>query len=437
VQQKELLKLLNEERRARHRELANKDKKKRSFQPGDLVLVRKQVTSKANDGKPAKLTLRARGPYRILEPAGDNSYWLQKIPAIQGLNRRKGRKHRELAMRLEKLPSSLVIHKRVDTLDTRMAEMEGQLAHNPLERNLGFFDFGKYTQAPEDEDFAFVKLNEMWNEPIDARLDSEDDESEDEPDETTPETPNPPPATTIATVTETETAPIPAERTNPNRETTQTHNKRQHTTTKEATRKRRKSMNKRKRPDEEAPTPDKRIKAANITTTDQYLRQLWQDTSNSTDRLFFLRRQDPGNTRAQWHLVQADLDETSHRQAKAYGTYHVRYYIRHHLQSKTRTTQECKHWPLIREIRPDGNFGAIIMIQPDRVDRYLAKRPSTVGWYQLEANLAEDGLVGPFNFSQIKGEHNRIDPQHWTALLDKSNLLNVDARDVTKIIPLG
>jgi hypothetical protein len=179
VQQKELLKLLNDERRARHREMANKDKKKRTFQPGDLVLVRKQVTSKASDGKPAKLTLRARGPYRILEPAGDNSYWLQKIPAIQGLSRKKGKKHRELAMRLEKLPSSLVIHKRVDTLDTRLAEMEGQLAHNPLERNLGFFDFGKYTVAPDDEDFAFVKVNDMWDEPIDAALDSEE-ESDDE-----------------------------------------------------------------------------------------------------------------------------------------------------------------------------------------------------------------------------------------------------------------
>jgi hypothetical protein len=56
--------------------MANKDKKKCTFQPGNLVLVRKQVTSKVSDGKPAKLTLHARGPYIILKPAGDNSYWL-------------------------------------------------------------------------------------------------------------------------------------------------------------------------------------------------------------------------------------------------------------------------------------------------------------------------------------------------------------------------
>jgi hypothetical protein len=55
---KESLKTLMEERRTRHREMANQNKKKRIFQPGDLVLVRKQVTSNAAEGKPAKLTLK-------------------------------------------------------------------------------------------------------------------------------------------------------------------------------------------------------------------------------------------------------------------------------------------------------------------------------------------------------------------------------------------
>jgi hypothetical protein len=55
---------------------------------------------------------------------------------------------KELAMRMEKLPSSLVTHKRVDALDTRLAEIEGALLSNPLERNLGFYDYGKHTTAP-------------------------------------------------------------------------------------------------------------------------------------------------------------------------------------------------------------------------------------------------------------------------------------------------
>jgi hypothetical protein len=48
--------------------------------------------------------------------------------------------------------------------------MECQLANNPLERNLGFFDFGNYTTAADDDNFAFVKIEEMWNEPIEAEL---------------------------------------------------------------------------------------------------------------------------------------------------------------------------------------------------------------------------------------------------------------------------
>jgi hypothetical protein len=113
--QKELLKELTKDRREHHRDLANKNRKIRTFQPGDLVLVRKQVNSNATEGKPAKLTLKARGPYRILEEAGKNSHYIQKLPAIQSLTKRPGKRMKELGMRMEKLPPSLVIHKRVDT----------------------------------------------------------------------------------------------------------------------------------------------------------------------------------------------------------------------------------------------------------------------------------------------------------------------------------
>ena len=63
---------------------------------------------------------------------------------------------KEVAMRMEKSNASLVIHKRVDTLDTRLAEMEqGALVSNPFERNLGFYNLRKYTTAPGDANFAF------------------------------------------------------------------------------------------------------------------------------------------------------------------------------------------------------------------------------------------------------------------------------------------
>ena len=78
-QQKELLRLLTEDRWARHTALANKGKTRREFAPGDLVVIRRQVTSDAQAGRPAKLRIRARGPYRILEKAGEGSYWLQRV----------------------------------------------------------------------------------------------------------------------------------------------------------------------------------------------------------------------------------------------------------------------------------------------------------------------------------------------------------------------
>jgi hypothetical protein len=80
-------------------------------------------------------------------------------------------------MRLTKLPSTLVIHKRVDTADTRFMETATELVHNPLERSLGIFDFGKYVTADPTREYTFIKVNEMWDEPIEESNDDSDDET--------------------------------------------------------------------------------------------------------------------------------------------------------------------------------------------------------------------------------------------------------------------
>jgi hypothetical protein len=54
------------------------------------------------------------------------------------------------------------------------------LANNPLKRNLGFFDFGRYTSAADDDNFTFVKIEEMWNKPVEAELNSKDNTSNEE-----------------------------------------------------------------------------------------------------------------------------------------------------------------------------------------------------------------------------------------------------------------
>jgi hypothetical protein len=100
-------------------------------------------------------------------------------------------------------------------------------------------------------------------------------------------------------------------------------------------RKHRKHSNTWKCDEMEAHTPETCINDKQIDTTKRYLRQLWKDISESTDRLFFIRRHKEGRLRAKWHLVQVDLQEMNQRLAKQQGTYHVQYYIRHHIQSKT------------------------------------------------------------------------------------------------------
>lgn len=69
-------------------------------------------------------------------------------------------------------------------MDNRLAEMEGALVSNPLEINLGFYNFGSYTKAPGDPDFAFEKVNDLWNEekPADLNSDDEAEESTDDND---------------------------------------------------------------------------------------------------------------------------------------------------------------------------------------------------------------------------------------------------------------
>jgi hypothetical protein len=84
-------------------------------------------------------------------------------------------------MRLTKLPLTIVIHKRVETADTIFMERAATLVHNRLEKSRGLFNFGKYVTADPTKEYAFVKIREMWDEPVeDSREEEEEGESEDE-----------------------------------------------------------------------------------------------------------------------------------------------------------------------------------------------------------------------------------------------------------------
>jgi hypothetical protein len=146
------------------------------------VVVRPQIKSDASTGRPAKLRIKARGPYRVLEKAGDESYWIQRIPVLQELNQRPGVKQKQAAWRMERIPSSVVVHKRIDTCDTRWVQQHANLSDNPLEHNLGFFDFGKYHKAPDTAKYAFDKVGDLLGYDLDSD-DKEDNSKEEENDD--------------------------------------------------------------------------------------------------------------------------------------------------------------------------------------------------------------------------------------------------------------
>jgi hypothetical protein len=125
--QKALLDILTEERREKHRQYANANRQRRELQPGDIVVIRRQIQSDASTGRPAKLQMRARGPYRVLEKSGEDSYMVQRIPILQSLNRHPGKPQKQPAWRLERILSSVVVHKRVDSSDTRLLQQITEL----------------------------------------------------------------------------------------------------------------------------------------------------------------------------------------------------------------------------------------------------------------------------------------------------------------------
>jgi hypothetical protein len=80
-----VMQIINNDRCERHRDLKNKLRNEKIFEAGDIVLVRKQVKSSFDSQTAAKLTFKARGPYRVLRRhSTSNSYDVQRLPFTRG-----------------------------------------------------------------------------------------------------------------------------------------------------------------------------------------------------------------------------------------------------------------------------------------------------------------------------------------------------------------
>ena len=60
-----------------------------------------------------------KGPYKVLGEATPGSYWVQKILFSPKGRQRTGKPRKARTMHMEKLPSTLCVHKRTDGIDNR------------------------------------------------------------------------------------------------------------------------------------------------------------------------------------------------------------------------------------------------------------------------------------------------------------------------------
>ena len=404
--QRELLNIVNSERRRRHNELRNQAASGVSFEPGDLVIVRKQVKSNAANNFSAKLVFKTRGPYRVIEQLNPNSYKLQKLPFLRGLGRR-GRFVKESAARLTRLPSTLIFHKQADGADTRFSLMGGDIAENALEKWLGVIHRGAYVKAQGDPAWAFEPLASMWSDdlPDDNDDDNDDDEDNDQEDTAMP----PVDADSEDDEAEAQVEP-PAQRVPP--------------------------------PQPQA-DPSKLVTPSD--SDKKALRKLHKALLDSLDKLVIVRVPDDIG-RPTFRIGQIVWEEQDPYLNKHFGVYQVRWWRQHQDDRLQRSMVNSRFWPDVWTTDVDGALSREQVVRPGKVSLTLAQ-DSTLTWRNGDVSLAEDLVVGPFEFSQARvpmqgpkkraiSEPNRIDDLYWKILADRSHQFGIDATKI-RLEPSG
>ena len=442
AKQRELLKILVQERREHHRNLRNEGRSSplnpTSFDVGDLVLVRKQVTTTTKKG-PAKLQLQARGPYRVLEVLSENTYTVQRIPfdRIAGGNPHKP--YKESAARMQRLPSTLVIHKHTDGADANWAAYRNAFSPAPLQHSLGAVEFGEYKKA-EGEKWAFEKIEQLWQEDLGI---PETDPSE----AITPEDP---------TTTPTVQAEPPTPKAVSFDDVPEKGNESDDSAVRRSLRKRKSSLKQREameggtlkasRPTPlvykvplPAPVRSPTASPAKEQSTSGFLSRL----RKSRDRLVFIWHKQAGTAVRKWYLVQAFWEPNSRAliEAKRTNTLRVRFWIRHSTDSETRPTHECRFWPEVHEVHQGSDtFKAIYRVRPAHTDGAIRKGNGKYQRYEEEISIPSQIIHGPFNFApppRTGGISYRVSAHDWSRLrlLGPSN--DVDITDVDEVVPLS
>ena len=488
--QREMLRILNEERREYHRQLKNQGRSMKKFAPGELVLVRKQVNTTHEQG-PAKARLKARGPYRVIEEVRPGTYRVQRLPGTRGKGRR-GRIVKEAAARMERIPSPLVVHKTTKSIDTRLATYRHAMIDNPLEHTIGLFEQGGFQHADPAQAFAFEKIEDLWHDEVDTSTDEDiaialdnNDTSSDDSDNSDNDQPSNNydgnQATTNKNDNITDHPNIEYGNGHDEDNNEETHQQRdinetncesntnadahQGNTTNKTPKQITKSTRKRthhmtvpmrtatrniRPPKRYCPLPNEELDnntspqdttqhREESKTPTRKAHQLYNSTRQSRDRLFFIRHRGDATEQYQWYLVQALLEDSDTTATRNEGEYRVRFMIREHSNSKTRPLRNCRYWPEIHELGSNGTPGPIIMIRPGKVDNVLKNQPHKYQAYEREVNLIQHAIVGPFDFAlprEYNQEAHRITFEEWETLKARANQYQVDTSNIERTIPL-
>jgi hypothetical protein len=395
--QRQLLDILNAERRRRHTEIRNSNAAGMEFQPGDLVIVRKQVKSDASNNFAAKLVFKSKGPYRVIERINPNSYRLQKLPFLRGLGRR-GRYVKESAARMTRLPSTLIFHKHADGADTRFCLMRGDIADNALEKWLGVVRRGAYVKAEGDPNWAFEPLASMWSEDLPDGDDDESDDSENEEDDDV----NMPPVDVDSEGDESDATVEGPQIPTP----------------------------------QPQPQADPSKLAHPCTSDRKALRSLQRAILDSQDKLVLVRVRDNPTQPATFRLGQVDWNARDPALTERFGIYRIRWWRQHLEDATSRSIVDSRFWPDVWTLKANGNFGHVHAVRPDRAAAATAN-DSTLHWRCGDVSLAEDLIVGPFNFSQVRkpmqgpkrravSEYNRVDEMFWNLLSARAHQFGID-----------
>ena len=418
------------------------------------------------------------------------------MPGVQGAGRR-GRVTKESAARLTKIPSTLVIHKPTTGIDTRLATYRHAIVDNPLENVLGLHEPGRYRQAAQAQPFAYDIIEDLWQEEVDNMLmneeannhendssDSDESNSDDEGDDNaaTPAHDDDTTDNTTCDDNRRNATPTPRSPTHkepitapPNTENNEPHSARPKTTQIDeppcahpettqnnepphakpgTTHTNVRPRNKRKRSTEKTTVTEQRTSTRTSKKPSRYRDQdttpqnknttrpahtLHKQIRKSRDKLFFIKHIIDTTNTPRWYVVQAQLKDDEDTTTRDEGNYKVRFYIREHANSKTRQLRNCRYWPEIHELRPNGMLGKIAPIRPGKVEKVLEDQAHKFRAYEDTINLCENTLVGPFNFAlprDYQNEANRIEFEQWEDLKIAAADHGIDTSDIEEIIPL-